>query len=86
MTSEGIRVTVFAIIGFLFFGALLYGLIFRRDFAKRFGDTSKIPWSYWGGEDSGAEGLLILMVPIMFLIFSCFLCFLLYGFVRHLQQ
>lgn len=85
MTTEGVIVTIIALIGFIFYGALLYGLITKRGFSKRFGDTSKIPWSYWGGKDSGAQGLLLLAVPIMFLIFSCFLCFILFSFVQSLR-
>lgn len=84
MTKEGVIVTAAALLGFIFFGSLLYGLLFNRDFPKRFGDTSKIPWSYWGGEDSGAQGLFFLIIPLMFLIFSCFLCFILFGFLKSL--
>ena len=84
MTREGVVVLIVALGGFLFFGFLLYKLWTDREFSARFGDTSRMPWSYWGGEDSGAAGLLYLMVPVMFLLFSCFLCFFLLQFLRSL--
>ena len=85
MTHEGLKVLIAILGGFLFFGFLLYKLWTDRDFSARFGETSRMPWSYWGGEDSGAAGLLYLMVPVMFLLFSCLLCFFLLQLFRSLM-
>ena len=69
MTREGVFALIAILGGFLFFGFLLYKLWTDREFSARFGDTSRMPWSYWGGEDAGAAGIFYLMVPVMFLLF-----------------
>lgn len=85
MTHEGLKVLIAILGGFLFFGFLLYKLWTDREFSARFGDTSRMPWSYWGGEDSGAAGIFYLIVPVMFLLFSCLLCFFLLQLLRSLM-
>lgn len=85
MTSEGIVATVLSIIGFVFFGTILLSLIFRPKSAERFLKIGKVPWSYWG-EDSSASGLLLLLVPILFLFFACSLCFIVFGFFQSMQR
>ena len=84
MTREGVLALIAILGGFLFFG-FLFKLWTDREFSAGFGDTSRMPWSYWGGEDSGAAGIFYLMVPVMFLLFSCLLCFFLLQLFRSLM-
>ena len=85
MTRDGIVVTILSIVGFILFGTLLLLLLFRPKSAGQLLKVVKVPWSYWGNEP-GAIGFLLLLVPVLFLFFSCILCFILFGFIQSAHQ
>ena len=69
----------------VFFGFLLVIFFRNPKNGKKIVEKVKIyaPYSYWA-KDGSMDGLVPLLIFLVFLMFSCMLCFQLYGLAQNI--
>lgn len=79
ITSQGISFLIAAIVGFLFFGYLVFFITRKPQNSQKWLDyLQQIPGAFWT-RHAGAGGLMLVMIFVLFLFFTCMLGFALYG-------
>lgn len=78
MTVVSPSLTVVSGVCVIFFGTILALLFFKPKLGQRIIERSKVPWAYWT-QSEGAGGVIILIIFLLFVVFSCALCCQLYG-------
>jgi len=79
VSTQSISFTIVVTIGFLFFAILLYLMIFKPKHRDKILDAGDTPFNYLG---EGGDGIFLIMVPVLFMIFCCLLLFVLYGWIQ----
>lgn len=81
--TEFIKLTVAIVFFFLFSATMLYLFLFKPEYRDRILNLGKSPFVYYG---EGGEGILLLIMPIVFIISCCLLLFILYGWIQVATQ
>lgn len=71
---------LFSLFGLLFFGVLIYLLIYKPEKGEKILDLlTHIPMS-----TDSIRGIWVLMIPVLFLVFLCTSCLMIYAFLQSL--